>query len=302
MSQKTVLHVCRAFTMSAFAATAVGLSLSAPAWGQDTPANTSGNQPMNQNPSDALPPPTPPTWGGDVSNRAAQPQVAEQTQSLDVSRNAAYSMQQPNQDQSLIPPQAPTPGVVNQGVVNQPSVGSRAQLGIFMAPSDGPGLRVTSVTPGSAAAAAGVRAGDFLLSVGKQPVEMPGEVANIIQGHKPGDAVELRIWRDRSEQLLTANLLEMQPVQRQSTTVNRPVYSDNPVYYESNVVGGYYPTRVYRQYSYPGSYGYGYGYGPYGYRYGGPYRGSYIGTPRFGYWNSPYGEGVNVGGFQFGWR
>jgi hypothetical protein len=122
------------------------------------------------------------------------------------------------------------------------------------------------------------------------------EVGNIVKSHKPGDAIQLRIWRDRTEQLVTANLQEMQAVPAQ-TTVNRPVY------YESNVVGGYAPTGVYRQYYYPSNYGgYDYGY-PYGNRYGwGPYSGTYIGTPRFGYWNSPWGEGVNIGGFGIGWR
>jgi hypothetical protein len=206
-------------------------------------------------------------------------------------------MQQPNQDQSLAPPQTPAPAQTDQL-----AAAGRAQLGIHMVASEGPGVRITSVSPGSAADMAGVRPGDYLLAVGSQTVELPMEVGNIIKSHKPGDAVELRIWRERSEQLVTANLQEMRVAPTQ-TTVNRPIYSEGPVYYESNVVSGYAPTRVYREYYYPGGYGYyPYGY-PYGYRYGwAPYRGTYIGTPRFGYWNSPWGEGVNIGGFRLGWR
>jgi len=289
----------RPLAMTTYAAMAMAAFTVGSAWAQDTQLNTSGNPPLNQNQADALPPPTPPSQDAASANQASsQPELANDPRALEASRNAAYSTQQPNQDQSLLPPQPPT-----DGAVNQQAVGGRAQLGIHMIASEGPGVRVTGVSPGSAAETAGVRSGDFLLAVGNQNVEMPNAVANIIQRHKPGDSVQLRLWRDGSEQLVTANLQEMRPAPTQ-TTVNRPIYSDGPVYYENNVVGGYAPRRVYRDYYYPGNYGYyGYGY-PSGYRYGwgGPYRGSYYGTPRFGYWNSPWGEGVNIGGFQFGWR
>jgi hypothetical protein len=236
-----------------------------------------------------------------------QPNSPERAQALDASQNAAYSVEQPVQDQSLLPPQPPA-----LSDTTLPAATSQAQLGIQMLASDGPGVRISNIMPGSAAEAAGLQVGDYVLAVGNQTVELPVEVTNIIRSHKVGDAVQIRIWRDRADQLITANLQELRPTRTQiSTTVNRPIYTEDPVAYENNVVGGYAPTAVYRQYYYPGyRQNYypgnfsGYGYAPYGYRYnwGAPYRGSYYGTPRFGYWNSPWGEGVNVGGFRFGWR
>jgi len=281
--------------MCAFAAFAL---MVAPLRAQDTIQNTGGAQ-LNSSATDQLPPPTPPNNGVAPDNKGVpQPGSPERAQALEASQNAAYSVEQPVQDQSLIPPQLPP-----QVPTTQPSLGGQAQLGVQMLPSDGPGVRVSNVLPGSAADLAGVRAGDYLLAVGNESVELPSEVTNIILRHKPGDTVKLRIWRNRDEQMVTANLQQMQANRPQPTTVNRPVYTEDPVYYESNVVGGYVPNTVYRQYYYPNNYG-AYGYAPYGYRYGWgtPYRGAYYGTPRFGYWNSPWGEGVNIGGFRFGWR
>jgi hypothetical protein len=170
-----------------------------------------------------------------------------------------------------------------------------AQLGVFMHPSEGPGLRISSVTPGSAAQAAGVRAGDFLLAINGQAVEIPNQATQMIRQQRPGDVVELRIWRDGVEHTLTATLQEFRPVEMQAGG-----FENSPVYYEGNVGGFYVPGRVYgrRYYSYyPGSYG-----GPYSGYYGWDYPSRYYGTPNFGYYRSPWGEGVRVGGFQFGWR
>ena len=256
---------------------------------QDTIANTSGNQTAG-----AMPPPTPPqTQGqraGSAMQTSEQPTLAEETRALDASQNAAHPMQQPNHDQSLVPPLAPP-------AMDQPARDLRAELGIFMVASDGPGVRVRSVNPGSAAEAAGVRPGDFLLAVGGQNVELPDEVGQLVRQRKVGDTVELRIWRDRAEQLVTATLQEARRPQVRQTV-------NSPVYYQNNVVGEYVPGPVYRRQSryYPESYRGGYYGDRGGYRYGHPYGGQYYGTTEYGYYDSPWGQGVNVGGFQFGWR
>jgi len=247
---------------------------------QDNIANTSGQG------TGVLPPPVPQQSGGPAASSFSQQPATDEVRALDASQNAAHSMQKPDQDQSLVPPPAPMPSQ------------AYAQLGVFTDASDGPGVRVRSVTPGSAAEVAGIRPGDFLLSVGGQNVEMPDELTRLIRQRKPGDNVEVRIWRDRSDFVVNVFLKEAQP------SDVRQVYRTNaPATYQGAVVENYGPGRVYsRQYSYyPGSYPGGayYGYRNYGY----PYRGQYYGTPRFGYYNSPWGgEGVNIGGFQFGWR
>jgi membrane-associated protease RseP (regulator of RpoE activity) len=274
----------------------VGLALAAvlamgvtPSVAQDTVTNTSGTQ------SEAtLPPPTPPqpVQASNAANRTQefmQPTQPGAAQAIDASRNTAQSLDQQNLGQVPVPPQPPS-GQNFDRPANQ-----MAQLGVFMHPSEGPGLRISSVTPGSAAQAAGVRAGDFLLAINGQAVEIPNQATQMIRQQRPGDVVELRIWRDGVEHTLTATLQEFRPVEMQASG-----FENSPVYYEGNVGGFYVPGRVYgrRYYSYyPGSYG-----GPYSGYYGWDYPSRYYGTPNFGYYRSPWGEGVRVGGFQFGWR
>lgn len=224
----------------------------------------------------------------------------------------------PAQEQSLLPPptpptaqDAPTTAVPNsQSSPNSQSMtpaltSTRAQLGVFMIPSEGPGLRISSVTPGSAAEIAGVRPGDFLLEFNDQRVETPQEVMNLVQQHRPGDPVQLRIWRNNEEQQLRASLQEFRANAVQSSATFEIPVVESPAYYQDATVGGYvYPgNRVYRRNFYsPGVvYGSGYGYGD-GRGFGYPYYGNYYGTPNYGYYRGPWGEGIRVGGFQFGWR
>jgi len=60
---------------------------------------------------------------------------------------------------------------------------------------DGPGVRVQDVVPESAAAAAGIRAGDVLLAL--DGVEMDGlrAYSDLLKARSPGDRVELRVRR-----------------------------------------------------------------------------------------------------------
>jgi hypothetical protein len=261
---------CAVLVAIAMGATQVG--------GQDTISTTSGPQANS-----ALPPPTP-------SDAAMQPtpQVnSDDPATLDAAQNTARSLEEPRSNQTLTPPQ-PTQDM------RETAANARAELGVFLVPANGPGVQIRNVTPGSAAEAAGLRSGDFLLAVNGQNVETPQEVGQFVRQHQPGDAIELRFWRDGSEQTIAANLQEARQLEVQSAGV-----MESPAYYEIRDGRRYYPSRrVYRpNYGYvPGTY---YGY-PYTYGY--PYRYEYYGTPRFGYYDGPWGEGVRVGPFQFGWR
>jgi hypothetical protein len=253
---------------------------------QDATMSPPGTQ--QQTTAGSLPPPTPPQQNAQATMTDSMSTASEQSQGV----------------QAPTPPQPPDAKMRDSG--NRGNV--PAELGVFMVAADGPGVRVTRVTPDSAAALAGLRVGDFVLAINGQPVEAPHDVVEQIQRLRPGDTVELRVWQNGAEQLVSAMLKEKRPVQVQSQTtyVNPPTtyYEDGGVYYND---GGYRP--VVRHYGYyPGSYyDYGYGYGPSyynrgwgGYGYGYPSR--YYGTSRFGYYESPWGSGVRVGGLQFGWR
>jgi putative serine protease PepD len=74
-------------------------------------------------------------------------------------------------------------------------------------PADGdPGAEVIDVTPGTAAAAAGLRPGDRLTSFDGKPVAGPDELSGLVRAKAPGDKVEIRFRRGEAEQTATVTL------------------------------------------------------------------------------------------------
>ncbi len=61
------------------------------------------------------------------------------------------------------------------------------------------GARVLSVVPGGAAAAAGVAAGDVVVSVGARQVRKASDVVSALQLYRPGERVSLAVLRDGAE-------------------------------------------------------------------------------------------------------
>jgi membrane-associated protease RseP (regulator of RpoE activity) len=244
-----------------------------------------------------LPPPTPPQ--AEQSNPAQpskeafmQPSAPQQP-----SAQATPGQVNPGQPTVLPQPQPPRNDMTNQ--TDARSLG-RAQLGVNLVPTDGAGVRISAVMQGTAAEAAGLRPGDIVLAMNGQPAVNPQDVIGRIRAMNVGDAVELRIWRNGVEQTVNATLGEMRSAPLQ-TEYSLPASG----YLESGVQPYYYPSgRVYRRYYgyYPGTYIAPYGYYGRSYYYGYPFGGMYYGTPRFGYYNSPWGQGVRIGSFGFGWR
>jgi len=68
------------------------------------------------------------------------------------------------------------------------------------------GALVASVAPSSAAAAAGLRAGDVITEVNGQPVVRSGELSSLIGLSAPGEVVKLQVWRDHAARELQAKL------------------------------------------------------------------------------------------------
>lgn len=78
---------------------------------------------------------------------------------------------------------------------------SRASLGISaetVADASGQpaGVGVRSVTPGGAAARAGVAAGDVILELAGQPTPSVAALQSVLAAHKPGEKVQARVVRD----------------------------------------------------------------------------------------------------------
>ncbi len=67
------------------------------------------------------------------------------------------------------------------------------------------GALVTFVHPDSAAAKAGIKAGDVILSVGGETVDSPRRVVEALRGKGEG-AVEVKVMRDRQERAVTVQL------------------------------------------------------------------------------------------------
>lgn len=69
-------------------------------------------------------------------------------------------------------------------------------LGVGLAPEpEGAGMTVTSVVPGGPAEAAGLQAGDIILSVGDAPLDTSADLAPAMAGRRAGDTVKLQIRR-----------------------------------------------------------------------------------------------------------
>ena len=69
------------------------------------------------------------------------------------------------------------------------------------------GALVASVAPNSAAAAAGLKAGDVVTEVNGEPVVRSGALSSLIGLSAPGEKVKLTVWRDRAPREIDAKLL-----------------------------------------------------------------------------------------------
>lgn len=89
----------------------------------------------------------------------------------------------------------------------QPAGGARASLGTIpdMATS-GPGVRLSGVTPGSAADQGGLKEGDVLLGIGDFEIADLQAMSDALRAHQPGDTVTVRFRRAGAVQSVTVVL------------------------------------------------------------------------------------------------
>ncbi|HJQ22854.1 MAG TPA: PDZ domain-containing protein [Blastocatellia bacterium] len=79
------------------------------------------------------------------------------------------------------------------------------QLAEYFGLQNRSGALVTFVHPDSAAAKAGIKAGDVILSIGGQTIEHPARVSEALRDHGEGP-LEVKVMRDRQERSLTVQL------------------------------------------------------------------------------------------------
>jgi serine protease Do len=89
------------------------------------------------------------------------------------------------------------PGIPVQGRLGATVMSLEPQLASYFG-TDG-GALITSVTDGSPAATAGLKAGDVIVRVGNRSVDAPADVADAIRAAAPGKPLEIEVRRDRKD-------------------------------------------------------------------------------------------------------
>ena len=84
------------------------------------------------------------------------------------------------------------------------------------------GALVAGVAPGSAAAKAGLKSGDVILSVNGQPIVQAGQLSSRIALSAPGERVTLKVWRDKAARELQATLGSAEPEREQRAAGDEP--------------------------------------------------------------------------------
>jgi S1-C subfamily serine protease len=109
-----------------------------------------------------------------------------------------------NRDARLTPVRVAAPAPMAGGS----SEGSNVYLGSIpdMAGGDTPGLKLTGVSAGSPADAAGLKAGDVIVELGGKPVKDLYQYSDALYSHKPGDEVVIVVLRNGQRVSLTVKL------------------------------------------------------------------------------------------------
>ena len=82
-----------------------------------------------------------------------------------------------------------------------PVAGARGEawLGVELANAPVRGALVSSVVPGSPAAAAGIRPGDLITQLDTEPIVAPAVFVSALSGLQPGDRVDIQVQRGFSQ-------------------------------------------------------------------------------------------------------
>lgn len=103
--------------------------------------------------------------------------------------------------------------LINQGKVSRPWLGvsildMTQEVANYLQTDNTDGVAIASVISNSPAEKAGLRRGDIILAINNQKVSKSEEVTEIISKAKIGDRIEIKISRNKAEQIITATLAE----------------------------------------------------------------------------------------------
>ncbi len=84
----------------------------------------------------------------------------------------------------------------------------RAALGVFVGPSPTTGARIHRIEENGAAAQAGLRSGDYILSINDTKVARPEDVQQAIAALEAGQEAEITFWRNGETQTVSVMLGE----------------------------------------------------------------------------------------------
>lgn len=89
---------------------------------------------------------------------------------------------------------------------------TRGELGIYLMERTAPGVVITRVTPGSAAAQAGLREGDVVMQVNGKAATTPLATAQLIRQIPIGQTGTLMIWRDGDQRQVQITMQAARPM------------------------------------------------------------------------------------------
>jgi Do/DeqQ family serine protease len=105
-----------------------------------------------------------------------------------------------------------TRDLIEHGEVERPLLGVRigdvdAQTARRLGLDDVAGAYISEVRRGGAADQAGLRSGDVVQAVGERDVEAANDLQSAVARRRPGDTVQVRVWRDGAARTLAVKLL-----------------------------------------------------------------------------------------------
>jgi Do/DeqQ family serine protease len=105
-----------------------------------------------------------------------------------------------------------TRDLIEHGEVERPLLGVRignvdAQMARRLGLDDVAGAYVSDVKSGGAADRAGLQSGDVVRAVGERDVKAANDLQSAVARRRPGDTVQVRIWRDGATRVLAVELL-----------------------------------------------------------------------------------------------
>jgi putative serine protease PepD len=96
---------------------------------------------------------------------------------------------------------------------------SHAYLGVQARPTEGKGAQIAQLSSDGPAAGAGLQAGDVITEFGGKAVEDADALTSLVDDHKPGDSVAVKVTRGGDEQELTVKLGERPDATQQAQPV-----------------------------------------------------------------------------------